>query len=194
MLLGFKLRRLLWRARRGHRRLWGARHHRRCRRAGRRRLVPRLLRASAADFGPIVAACALGGAGRRQGRRAAARDAATTEREPSLDDDGRGDIKRDLELGGALMVADLRDARALGRPVVARSTRSSTRSSPSSSPSTAASVGVPLVVVTLVMEALLYRAAVDHGVAEPRARQAAISHATFIGFFALRTSSSCRPR
>ena len=44
---------------------------------------------------------------------------------------------------------------------------------------------MPLVVVTLGMEALLYRAAVHGGVAEAHARQAALSHATFIGFFAL---------
>ncbi|HEY1587020.1 MAG TPA: hypothetical protein VGH63_15100, partial [Polyangia bacterium] len=59
MLLGFKLRRLLWRARRVTVDLWGA-----ATTVGAAALVGAGwfpdLRASSADVGPIVAACALG--------------------------------------------------------------------------------------------------------------------------------------
>jgi two-component system cell cycle response regulator len=181
MLLGFKLRRLLWRARRLTVDLWGA-----ATTVGAAALVAvgyfPDLRASTTDVGPIVAACALGGlviikvAARLRALPATERELAT--------DDGRGDVKRDLELGAALVVATyvmVELSGGLASPVyplvyamVAFVVTFHRRV-----------VGVPLVVVTLGLEALLYRAAIHGGTTEPHARQAALSHATFIGFFAL---------
>jgi len=181
MLLGFKLRRLLWRARRVTVDLWGA-----ATTVGAAALVGAGwfpdLRASSADIGPIVAACTLGAL---VIVKVAARVRALPKSERELlQDDGRGDIKRDLELGSALIVATyvtLELSGGLSSPVY-----------PLVYALTAfivtfhrRLVGLPLVVVTLVMETLLYCAAVHHGVVEPLARHAALSHATFIGFFAL---------
>jgi two-component system, cell cycle response regulator len=181
MLLGFKLRRLLWRARRLTVDLWGA-----ATTVGAAVLVAGGyfpdLRASTADVGPIVAGCALGAL---VIIKVAARLRAlpATERELA-NDDGRGDVKRDLELGAALVVATyvmVELSGGLSSPVyplvyalVAFIVTFHRRV-----------VGVPLVVVTFGMEALLYRAAVHGGIAEPVAQKAALSHATFIGFFAL---------
>ncbi len=185
MLLGFKLRRLLWRARRVTVDLWGA-----ATTVGAAVLVGAGwfpdLRASTADVGPIVAACALGAlvvvkvAARLRALPQSERDLAT--------DDGRGDLKSDLELGAALVVATyvtLELSGGLASPVyplvyalVAFLVTFHRRL-----------VGIPLVAFTVGMEALLYRAAIHGGhgggVAEPHARQAALSHATFIAFFAL---------
>ncbi|HXU72829.1 MAG TPA: sensor domain-containing diguanylate cyclase [Polyangia bacterium] len=181
MLLGFKLRRLLWRARRVTLDLWGA-----ATTVGAAALVGAGwfpdLRASSADVGPIVAACTLGAlvvikvAARLRALPQTERDLAT--------DDGRRDLKRDLELGAALVVATyvtLELSGGLGSPIyplvyaiVAFLVTFHRRL-----------VGVPLVVVTFGMEALLYRAAIHAGTPEPRARQEALSHATFIAFFAL---------
>ncbi|MCA1663059.1 MAG: GAF domain-containing protein, partial [Myxococcales bacterium] len=147
------------------------------------------VRASSADVGPIVAACALGAlvvikvAARVRALPAGA-DKAPQQFERELATDASGDIKRDLELGSALVVATyvtLELSGGLASPVY-----------PLVYALTAfivtfhrRLVGVPLVVVTLGMEALLYRASVQGGAAERLARQAALSHATFIGFFAL---------
>ncbi|HEX6835934.1 MAG TPA: hypothetical protein VF334_05140, partial [Polyangia bacterium] len=181
MLLGFKLRRLLWRVRRVTVDLWGA-----ATTVGAAALVGAGwfpdLRASSADIGPIVAACTLGAlvivkvAARVRALPASERELVT--------DDGRGDLKRDLELGSALVVATyvtLELSGGLASPVY-----------PLVYALTAfivtfhrRLVGVPLVVVTLAMEALLYRAAVHGGMPERLARQEALSHATFVGFFAL---------
>jgi two-component system cell cycle response regulator len=181
MLLGFKLRRLLWRARRLTVDLWGA-----ATTVGAASLVAAGyfpdLRASTADIGPIVAACTLGAlviikvAARLRALPASERELVA--------DDGQGDLKRDLELGAALVVATyvmVELSGGLASPVyplvyalVAFIVTFHRRM-----------VGVPLVAVTLGMEALLYRAALHAGTVEPRARQAVLSHATFIGFFAL---------
>ncbi|HEY2746462.1 MAG TPA: GAF domain-containing protein, partial [Polyangia bacterium] len=181
MLLGFKLRRLIWRARRVTVDLWGA-----ATTVGAAALVGagwfRDLRASEADVGPIVAACALGAL---VVVKVAARLRALPQSERDLaSDDGRGDLKRDLELGAALIVATyvtLELSGGLASPVyplvyalVAFLVTFHRRL-----------VGVPLIAVTLGMEALLTRAAIHAGVPEARARQAALSHATFIAFFAL---------
>jgi diguanylate cyclase (GGDEF)-like protein len=181
MILGFKLRRLLWRLRRVTVDLWGA-----ATTVGAAALVGANwfpdLRTSTADLAPIVAACALGVL---VIVKVAARVRALPKSERELlQDDGRGDIKRDLELGSALVVATYVTLELSGG-----------QSSPAFPLVYALTafivtfhrrlVGVPLVVITLGMEALLYRATVHGGVAEPRAREAALSHATFIGFFAL---------
>ncbi|MCU1282641.1 MAG: hypothetical protein JWM53_6187, partial [bacterium] len=189
MLLGFKLQRLLWRARRLTVDLWGA-----ATTVGAAVLVAAGyfpdLRASTADVGPIVAACALGGlvivkvAARLRALPAGADQAPRQWERELANDDGRGDTKRDLELGAALVVATyvmVELSGGLSSPVyplvyamVAFIVTFHRRV-----------VGVSLVVVTLGMEALLYRASVQGGAVEPHARQAALSHATFIGFFAL---------
>src|SRR5947208_12840603 len=104
MLLGSKLRRLLWRARRVTVDLWGA-----ATTVGAATLVAAGwfpdLRASTADVAPIVAACALGAlvvvkvATRLRAVPASERELA------ALTTDDRRDIKGDLELGAALVVA-----------------------------------------------------------------------------------------
>ncbi|HWE29648.1 MAG TPA: diguanylate cyclase [Polyangia bacterium] len=181
MLLGFKLRRLLWRARRVTVDLWGA-----ATTVGAAALVGTGwfpdLRASTADVGPIIAACALGAL---VIVKVAARVRALPKSERELTtDDGRRDIKRDLELGSALIVATYVTLELWGGlsspiyPLVYALTAFIVTFH-------RRLVGVPLVVVTLGMEALLYRATVHGGAAELRAREAALSHATFIGFFAL---------
>ncbi|MDB4964514.1 MAG: diguanylate cyclase [Myxococcales bacterium] len=183
MLLGFKLRRLLWRARRITVDLWGA-----ATTVGAATLVAigwfPDLRSSSADIAPIVAACALGAlvvvkvAGRLRIVPSAEREVVALEKED------RRDLKSDLELGAALVVATyvtLELSGGLFSPVY-----------PLVYALTAfivtfhrRLVGIPLVFVTLAMEGLLCRAAVQHGMPEVRAREQMISHATFIGFFAL---------
>jgi diguanylate cyclase (GGDEF)-like protein len=181
MLVGNKLRRLLWRVRRVTVDLWGA-----ATTVGAAALVGAGyfpdLRSSSADVGPIVAACALFAL---VVVKVAARVRAHpgSERELTGDDTG-GDVKRDLELGAALVVATyvtLELSGGLGSPVyplvyalVAFIVTFHRRI-----------VGLPLVAIALVLEGLLYRAAVHGGAAEPHAHKAALSHATFIGFFAL---------
>lgn len=183
MLLGFKLRRLLWRARRVAIDLWGA-----ATTVGAAALVGagwfRDLRAREADVAPIVVASALGAlvvvkvAARLRAVPASERELAALAR------DDKRDLKGDLELGAALVVATyvtLQLSGGLTSPVyplvyalVAFLVTFHRRL-----------VGIPLVGVTLGMEYLLYRSAVTAGLAQPRARELMLSHATFIGFFAL---------
>jgi two-component system cell cycle response regulator len=185
MLVGAKLRRLLWRARRVTVDLWGA-----ATTVGAAALVGSGwfpdLRARSADIGPIVAACALGSlvifkvASRL-------RAVPTSEREltgatPAATDHAL-EIKRDLELGAALIVGTyvtLQLSGGLRSPVyplvyalvcfVATFHRRA--------------VALPLVTITLAMEALAYRAATSTAPAG-NARELALSHAGFIAFFAL---------
>src|SRR5439155_11250729 len=102
MLLGSKLRRLLWRARRVTVDLWGA-----ATTVGAATLVAAGwfpdLRASSADVAPIIAACALGAL---VVVKVAARLRAVpaSERELAIAGDDRRTIKSDLELGAALVV------------------------------------------------------------------------------------------
>ena len=183
MLVGFKLRRLLWRARRVAVDLWGA-----ATTVGAAALVGAGwfpdLRASSADLGPIVAACALGSlvvvkvAARLRALPASERELA------ALEKNAPRDLKTDLELGAALLVATyvtLELSGGLRSPIyplvyalIAFIVTFHRRL-----------VGVPLVVVALAMEALLYRAQIHGGLPQPQARELALSHATFIGFFAL---------
>ncbi|HEX4459798.1 MAG TPA: hypothetical protein VIA18_17590, partial [Polyangia bacterium] len=185
MLVGAKLRRLLWRARRVTVDLWGA-----ATTVGAAALVGAGwfpdLRASSADVGPIVAACALGSliifkiASRL-------RAVPTSEREltgatPAATDHAL-EIKRDLELGAALVVGTyvtLQLSGGLRSPVyplvyalVCFLTTFHRRS-----------VALPLVTITLAMEALAYRAATLTAPSDS-ARELALSHASFIAFFAL---------
>src|SRR3954469_19101211 len=104
MLLGSKLRRLLWRARRITVDLWGA-----ATTVGAAALVAAGwfpdLRARTADVGPIVAACALGvlvvAKVASRLRAVPTSERALTGATPSAAE-APGEIKRDLELGAAL--------------------------------------------------------------------------------------------
>jgi two-component system, cell cycle response regulator len=181
MVLGFKLRRLLWRIRRITVDLWGA-----ATTVGAAALVgggyfPDL-RGATADIGPILVACTLGALVILK-VAARLRAVPASERELIAKDDRR-DLKGDLELGAALVVATyvtLQLSGGLSSPVY-----------PLVYALTAflvtfhrRLVGIPLVMVTLLLEALLYHATVEAGMPEARTRQQTLSHATFIGFFAL---------
>jgi two-component system, cell cycle response regulator len=185
MLLGYKLRRLLWRARRLAVDLWAA-----ATTVGAAVLVAQGyfpdLRASATDAGPILAACALGAlvvvkvAGKLRAVPTSERDLAAIDR----GDGDKRDIKADLELGAALVVATyvtLSFTGGLRSPVyplvyalVAFVVTFHRRL-----------VGIPLVLVTFAMEALAYRSSIAAGMPETTARQLCLSHGAFIGFFAL---------
>jgi diguanylate cyclase (GGDEF)-like protein len=101
----------------------------------------------------------------------------------SAEEESRG-AKKDLELGAALIVATyvtLQMTGSLRSPVY-----------PLVYALTAflmtfhrRAVGLPLIAMTFALELLLYRATVAHGLSETRARELALSHAAFIGFFAL---------
>jgi diguanylate cyclase (GGDEF)-like protein len=191
MLIGVKLRRLIWRARRVTVDLWGA-----ATTVGAAALVGAGwfpdLRARDADIGPIVIACALGSlviikvAARLRAVPSPDGAARSARALGALDPDDRRHIKGDLELGAALIIATyvtLQLSGGLRSPIyplvyalVAFVITFHRRL-----------VGIPLVAITLAMEALLYHASIRGAgaMAEPRARALVISHATFIGFFAL---------
>ncbi len=175
MLLGFKLRRLLWRVRRVTVDLWGAATTIGGAALVGARLVPRSPRV---DGGPGAHRRGLRArrAGRGQGRRAPARRPHRHRPAPQRPapepsgGDASGDLKRDLELGAALVVATyvtLELSGGLHSPVY-----------PLVYALTAflvtfhrRLVGLPLVAVTLGLEALLYRAAIHAGAPEAHARR-----------------------
>jgi len=190
MVLGVRLRRLLWRCKRLALALWGAALTAGCAALVAVGWFPDV-RARDADAPPVVVACALGllVVGKLISRlRAPAFDTPRWKTDSGLprassDEESRG-AKKDLELGAALIVATyvtLQMTGGLRSPVY-----------PLVYALTAflvtfhrRIVGFPLVAMTLALEFLLYRSSVAHGVVEPRARELALSHASFIGFFAL---------
>jgi diguanylate cyclase (GGDEF)-like protein len=190
MVLGVRLRRLLWRARRLAMALWGAALTAGCAALVAAGWFPDV-RAREADATPVVVACALGllVVGKLVSRlRAPAFDTPRWKTDSGLlrassEEESRG-ARKDLELGAALIVATyvtLQMTGSLRSPVY-----------PLVYALTAflvtfhrRVVGLPLVAMTLALEFLLYRASVHHGGPDPRARELALSHASFIGFFAL---------
>ena len=184
MLLGFKLRRLLWRARRVTVDLWGA-----ATTVGAAALVGAGwfpdLRASSADVGPIVAACALGALVVVKVAARAARAARQPSASSSPTTTAAATIKRDLELGAALVVAtyvtlELSGGLALaGLPARLRARRLP-RHLPSPPGRRCRSSSSPL-----GLEALLYAPRSTAASPSGSRAQAALSHATFIAFFAL---------
>jgi diguanylate cyclase (GGDEF)-like protein len=183
MLIGFRLRRVLWRCKRIVVDAWGA-----ATTLGAAALLGSAyfpdVRARKADLGPIVVACALACL---VILKVAAR-LRVPPPSPSLDRRGgdplKPSTKSDVELGAALIVGTyvtlaltggLRSPiypliYALAAFVVTFHRRL---------------VGIPLVLFAFAMEALHYRAALILGMAQPVARELALSHATFIGFFGL---------
>ena len=195
MLLGHKLRRLLWRARRLSVDLWAA-----ATTVGAAALVAEGwfpdLRSSAADAGPIVAACALGAlvvvkvaaqAARGAGERARATGARPAPRRLDIKARLRArrrarrrHLRHAVQLTGGLRSPVYPLVYALVAFVVTFHRRA---------------VGLPLVPVTLAMEALAYRSAVAAGMPERHARELGLSHAALHRLLrAGATSSSCRPR
>jgi diguanylate cyclase (GGDEF)-like protein len=190
MVLGVRLRRLLWRTKRLAFALWGAALTAGCAALVATGWFPDV-RSREADAPPVVVACALGllVIGKLISRlRAPAFDTPRWKTDSGLmrasaEEESRG-AKKDLELGAALIVATyvtLQMTGSLRSPVY-----------PLVYALTAflvtfhrRAVGLPLVAMTFALELLLYRAAVQHGLGEARARELALSHAAFIGFFAL---------
>src|SRR6476620_8847125 len=185
MVLGVRLRRLLWRLRRMLVDAWGAFLTAGCAGLIGAGWFPDV-RDRQAEAAPVIVACALGllVLGKLVARlRAPAFDTPRWKTETGLarataEEESRG-AKKDLELGAALIVATyvtLQMTGGLRSPVY-----------PLIYAITAfvitfhrRSVGIPLLLVTLALEWLLYRAANN-----PRAYELMLSHAAFIGFFGL---------
>jgi diguanylate cyclase (GGDEF)-like protein len=172
VLLGVRLRRLLWRLKRLVVDAWGA-----AMTAGAAALVARGyfpdVRTRDAEAGPVVAACALG-------LLIIARLVSRL-RTPPFDE--RRSSKSDLELGAAMVVATYVTLEMTG------SLRSPLHPLVYALVAFLATfhrkaVALPLIGMTFGLEYLLYRAA-THGLPDPHAQELMLSHAAFIGFYAL---------
>jgi diguanylate cyclase (GGDEF)-like protein len=190
MVLGVRLRRLLWRLNRILVDAWGAFLTAGC--AGLVGLgwFPDI-RDRQAEAAPVVVASALGlyVLAKLVGRlRAPAFETPRWKTETGLaraaaEEESRS-AKKDLELGAALIVATYVTLEMTGGlrsqvyPLVYAMTAFLVAFH-------RRSVGIPLVGVTLALEWLLYHAGVTHGMGEHRARELMASHAAFIAFFSL---------